>query len=142
MENLQEEAFEIQLNQTALIPVYHGIGFTDAKGDVNYFAAIDADPGKTYRFKCFKIRNDGVFIHFNNGSDFALLNPYNNFYKIPNFRVNQHPIPTEYKVVLYHENRTITKQEAIGLFDQYKSTALAPKGIALPNRTGTGTIQN
>lgn len=132
MKNLQDEVTEIELMTTPKTAVYYGIGFVNADDRAQYFVSLDPDPGNTYVFKIFKIRNDGFLIHLNNGGDVELSNIKNNMYQIDFDTKRQTPTPKEYKVVLYHENRVIDKKEARQKFDE---TPLMD-----PNKTGTGTI--
>lgn len=134
MENLQDDVIELNSTTTNKSAVYDGIGFVNANDMAQYFVSLDPDPGKTYVFKIFKIRNEGFLIHLNNGTSTPLMNPSNNIYQI-NFEIKKKvPTPKEYKVVLYHENRTIDKNEAKRKFEDTKRVA--------PDSTGRGTIRS
>lgn len=133
MKNLQDDITEIELMTTAKTAVYEGIGFVNANDIAQYFVSLDPDPGNTYVFNIFKIRNEGFLIHLNNGKDVALTNPNNNIYQIKFDTKRQTPTPKEYKVVLYHENSVIDKNEARQKFDETP--------ITYPDKTGTGTIK-
>lgn len=133
MKNLQDEVTEIELMTTAKTAVYEGIGFVNVDDTAQYFASLDPDPGNTYVFNIFKIRNDGFLIHLNNGSNTPLTNPTNNIHKIEFDTKKQMPVPKEYKVVLYHENRQISKSEARQKFDETP--------LMEPDMTGKGIIR-
>lgn len=133
MENLQDEVIEITADSTIAIKVYDGIGFVNADDKAQYFASLDPDPNKTYRFKIFKIRNEGFLIHLNNGSNVALTNPTNNIYQIDFDTKRKTPIPAEYKVVLYHENKVINRNEAKQKFEEIP--------LMDPDMTGKGIIR-
>lgn len=133
MENLQDEVTELAASATIAMKVYDGIGLVNADDRAQYFVSLDPDPRNTYVFKIFKIRNDGFLIHLNNGSNGPLKNPTNNIYQIEFDTKKKVPTPKEYKVVLFHENRVIDKNEAKQKFDE--------TNIVVPDSTGTGTIK-
>ncbi len=134
MKNLQDEVTEILVirNNPNPIKVYEGIGKVNSNDIAYYLTSLDPDPGNTYVFNIFKIRNEGFLIHLNNGSGIALTNLTNNMYQIEFDIKKKLPAPKEYKVVLFHENRQISKNEARQKFDETP--------LMEPNMTGKGTI--
>ena len=154
---IQEDVIEVQLLSTAslpfydptsmpayngtIIPAYDGVGIVNSKGIVNYFISLDADDNKEYSYKIYKIRNEGFFIHLTTQNEVVLSNLNHNICQIDFELKKQEPTPKEYKVVLYHDNRVIDKNEAKQRFDNANlQTKSKTSRTAVPDKTGTGTI--